>query len=202
MSPFGYTTTQLYGNVITSIAISKSAVFLIFVTISSKSEAIYKLRDSWLSHWSFWRFGSTGIRSRITGALVPDVSKEPREPSTQRHSVIPEKTNPHFICNTIIYIANWTATLKNVPSCNILIINSNCDFRIIIKVGMKSFITCTNAPNIIWVIISRRMRWVRHVARMGRKINSYKVSNRKYEIKRPLGKPKRRIQHNIKMYLK
>ena len=41
------------------------------------------------------------------------------------------------------------------------------------------------SPNIIWVIKSRRMRWVRHVARMGRGV--YKVLVVKPQGKRPLG---------------
>jgi len=43
-----------------------------------------------------------------------------------------------------------------------------------------------SSPNIIRVIKSRRMRWARHVARMGESINVYSVLVGKPEGKRPL----------------
>jgi len=49
------------------------------------------------------------------------------------------------------------------------------------------------------VIKSRRMRWVRHVARMGRGRGVYWVLVGKPEGKRPLGRPRRRWEDNIKM---
>jgi hypothetical protein len=49
-----------------------------------------------------------------------------------------------------------------------------------------------SSPNIIWVIKSRRMRWVGHVAHMG---------ERRDEGRRPLGRPRRRWEDNIKMDL-
>jgi len=39
------------------------------------------------------------------------------------------------------------------------------------------------------------------VARIGENINSYKFSVGKWEEKRPLGKPRRRWQCNIEIYL-
>jgi hypothetical protein len=44
--------------------------------------------------------------------------------------------------------------------------------------------------SIIRIIKSRRMRWVRHVARMGGKRNAYRLLVGKPERKRPLGRPK------------
>ena len=52
-------------------------------------------------------------------------------------------------------------------------------------------------PNIVRVVKSRRMRWVGHVARMGEGIGVVG----KPEGKRPLGRPRRRWQDNIKMDL-
>jgi len=49
------------------------------------------------------------------------------------------------------------------------------------------------------VIKSRRMRWAGHVARMGEKRGVYSVLVRKSEVKRPLGRPRRRWEDNIKM---
>jgi hypothetical protein len=49
----------------------------------------------------------------------------------------------------------------------------------------------------IRIIKSRRMRWIRHVARMGEKRNAYRIS----EGKIPLGRPRRRWEDNIRMDL-
>ena len=57
------------------------------------------------------------------------------------------------------------------------------------------------SPNIVRVIKSRRMRWARHVARMGDRRGVYVVLVGKPEGKRPLGRPRRRWEDNIKMGL-
>ena len=49
------------------------------------------------------------------------------------------------------------------------------------------------------VIKSRRMNWVGHVARMGDRRGVYRVLVEKPEGKRPLGRPRRRWEDNIKM---
>ena len=54
---------------------------------------------------------------------------------------------------------------------------------------------------IIRVIKSRRMRWAGHVARMGERRDIYRVLVGKPEGKRPLGRPRRRWDDNIKMDL-
>jgi hypothetical protein len=46
------------------------------------------------------------------------------------------------------------------------------------------------------------MRWARDVARMGEKNNSYRILVEKPEEKRPFGRPRRRLEDNIKMYLR
>jgi len=51
------------------------------------------------------------------------------------------------------------------------------------------------------VIKSRRMRWAGHVARMGARRGVFKVLVGKPEGKRPLGRPRRRWEDNIKMDL-
>jgi hypothetical protein len=58
-----------------------------------------------------------------------------------------------------------------------------------------------SSPSIIRIIKSRKMRWVRHVARMGEKRNSYRLLVEKPDGKRPLGRPRRRWVDNIKMEL-
>jgi hypothetical protein len=54
---------------------------------------------------------------------------------------------------------------------------------------------------IVRVIKSRRMRWAGHVARIGEGRCLYRVLVRKHEGKRPLGRPRRRWEDNIKMDL-
>ena len=57
-------------------------------------------------------------------------------------------------------------------------------------------------PNIVRVVKSRRMRWVGHVARMGEGRGVHRVLVGKPEGKRPLGRPRRRWEDNIKMDLR
>ena len=54
---------------------------------------------------------------------------------------------------------------------------------------------------IVWVVKSRRMRWARHVARMGEWRRVYRVLVGRPEGKRPLGRPRRSWEDNIKMDL-
>jgi hypothetical protein len=56
-------------------------------------------------------------------------------------------------------------------------------------------------PNIVRVIKSRRMRWAGHVARMGEDRGVHRVLVGKLEGNRPLGRPRRRWEDNIKMDL-
>ena len=51
------------------------------------------------------------------------------------------------------------------------------------------------------VIKSRRMRWAGHVASMGEGRGVYRILVGKLEGKRPLGRPRRRWEDNIKMGL-
>jgi hypothetical protein len=54
-------------------------------------------------------------------------------------------------------------------------------------------------PNIVRVVKSRRMRWAGHVACMGEGRGVHRVLVGKPEGKRPLGRPRRRCEDNIKM---
>jgi hypothetical protein len=58
------------------------------------------------------------------------------------------------------------------------------------------------SPNILRVIKSRRMGWAGYVARIGEGKGVYRVMVGKPEGKRPLGRPRRRWEDNIKMDLK
>jgi hypothetical protein len=51
------------------------------------------------------------------------------------------------------------------------------------------------------IIKSRRMRWARHVARMGEKRNVYSLLVGKPDRERPLGRPRRMWMDNIQMDL-
>ena len=55
--------------------------------------------------------------------------------------------------------------------------------------------------NIFRVIKSRRIGWAGHVARMGERRGVYRILVGKPEGKRPLGRPSRRWEDNIKMDL-
>jgi hypothetical protein len=59
-----------------------------------------------------------------------------------------------------------------------------------------------SSPNIVRMIKSRRMRWAGHVARMGEGRGVYRVLVGKPEVKRLLGRPRRRWEDNIKMDLR
>jgi hypothetical protein len=58
-----------------------------------------------------------------------------------------------------------------------------------------------SSPNIIRVIKSRRIRWARRVARMGEKTGANRILVGRPEGRRPLGRPRRRWEDNIKMDL-
>jgi hypothetical protein len=58
-----------------------------------------------------------------------------------------------------------------------------------------------SSPSIIRIITLRRMRCAGHVARIGEKRNAYRLLVGKPEGKRPLGRPRRRWVHNIRMDL-
>jgi hypothetical protein len=58
-----------------------------------------------------------------------------------------------------------------------------------------------SSPITVRVIKPRRMRWAVHVARMGESIGLCRILVGKHEGKRPLWRPRRRWEDNIKMEL-
>ena len=58
------------------------------------------------------------------------------------------------------------------------------------------------APNIIWVIKSRKMRFAGHVARLQEGECAYRVLVGKLEGKRPLGRSRLRFEDNNKVDLR
>ena len=65
----------------------------------------------------------------------------------------------------------------------------------------KELYALYSSPNIIRVIKSRKLRWARHVARMGQSRSGYRVLVQKPEGRRSLGRPRHRWEDNIKMDL-
>jgi hypothetical protein len=65
-------------------------------------------------------------------------------------------------------------------------------------IATQPFVT-KNDPYVERVVKSRRMRLAGHVARMGKERGVHRVLVRKPERKRPLGRPRRRWEDNIKM---
>ena len=58
------------------------------------------------------------------------------------------------------------------------------------------------SPNIVRVIYSRRLRWAGHVARVEEGRSAFKFFSGIPTRKRPLGRPRRRWEDNIRMDLK
>jgi len=69
------------------------------------------------------------------------------------------------------------------------------------KLHNEEFSDRYSLPNIVRVVKSRRMRWAVHVARMGQGRGVYRVLVGKPEGKRPLRRPRRRWEDNIRMDL-
>jgi hypothetical protein len=59
-----------------------------------------------------------------------------------------------------------------------------------------------SSPNNVRVIKSRRMRWAGHMTRMEEGRGVYRVLVGRPEGKRPLGRPRRRCEYNIKLDLR
>jgi hypothetical protein len=59
-----------------------------------------------------------------------------------------------------------------------------------------------SSPNIVRVIKSKKRRWAGHVECMGDGSGIYRVLVGRPNVKRPLGRPRRRWEDNIKMDLR
>jgi hypothetical protein len=66
------------------------------------------------------------------------------------------------------------------------------------KLHNKKLKDMYSSHNIVWVIESRIIRWTGHVARMGEVRAVYMLLVGNPEGKRPLGKPRREWEDNIK----
>jgi hypothetical protein len=70
------------------------------------------------------------------------------------------------------------------------------------KLHTDEFRSLYSSPYIVRVIKSRRMRWAGHVVRMGEGRGVYRVLVGRPEGERPLGRPRRRWEDNIKLHLR
>jgi hypothetical protein len=70
------------------------------------------------------------------------------------------------------------------------------------KLHNDEFDNLYSSPNIVRVIKSRRVRWVRHVARVGEGRSVYGILVGRFEGKRPLGRSRHGWEDNIKLDLK
>jgi hypothetical protein len=66
----------------------------------------------------------------------------------------------------------------------------------------KELYALYSSPNIIRVMKSRRLRWAGNVARRGERRGAYRALVGTREGRRPLGRPRRRWENNIKMDLR
>jgi hypothetical protein len=67
------------------------------------------------------------------------------------------------------------------------------------KLNIEEFNDLYSSHNIVRLMKSRRIRWLRHLARTGCRRSVYRVLVGKPEGKRPLGRPRRRGKNGIKM---
>jgi hypothetical protein len=71
----------------------------------------------------------------------------------------------------------------------------------LLKILQKELNDLYSLPNIVRVVKSRRMSWAGHMARMGEDRGVHRVLVGKPKGKKPLGRPRRRWEDNIKMDL-
>jgi hypothetical protein len=91
----------------------------------------------------------------------------------------------------------WSLTLRGEH--RLRVSENNGSWR---KLHNDEFHSLYSSPNIVRVIKSRRMRWAGHVARMGEGRGVYRVLAGRPEGKRPLGRPRRRWEDNMKLDLR
>jgi hypothetical protein len=70
------------------------------------------------------------------------------------------------------------------------------------KLHNEELLYLNASPTIIRMIKSKRMKWERHVTRMGEKRNAHRILVGKREGNIPLGRPRRRWLDNTETYLR
>jgi hypothetical protein len=84
---------------------------------------------------------------------------------------------------------------------NNLVEDENADLLVGSHYILNNWKNYFSLPNLTRKIKLRRMRWVRHVARIGEKRNGYKLLVGKPDGKRPLGRQRHKRADTIKMDL-
>ena len=115
-------------------------------------------------------------------------------------------TRVNYICIlvvTTLKMATWVAKICWKQLCNkIASVKQKLIFWFLnIFFANEELNELYSLPNIVRVVKSRRMRWASHVARMGEDRGVHRVLVGKPEGNRPLGRPRRRWEDNIKMDL-
>ena len=98
----------------------------------------------------------------------------------------------------IIQLYAWWIMIKVIETTTFYRLSVWNEWR---KLHSEELSNLYSLPNIVRVVKSRRMRWAGHVARMAEKRGVHRVLVGKPEGKRPLGRPRRRWEDNIKMDL-
>jgi hypothetical protein len=70
------------------------------------------------------------------------------------------------------------------------------------KLNNEELHSLYSSPSVVRVIKARRIRWAGHVARMGEVRSAYNILVGRPEGRRPLGRPRRRWEDNIKIDLR
>ncbi|KAJ4435556.1 hypothetical protein ANN_18172 [Periplaneta americana] len=135
----------------------------------------------------------------------------PRDPSVWTPQAAVQTQKCHFTSPRQVGISTWTLTLREEQRLRVF------ENKVVRKIfGAKrdevtgewrklhdaELHALYSSPDIIRNIISRHMRWAGHVARMGESRNTYRVLVGRPAGKRPLGRPRRRWEDNIKMDLR
>ena len=100
-----------------------------------------------------------------------------------------------IILYTIYHIILYTKCISNARDIYIYI-------YIYFELHNEELNDLYSLPDIVRVVKSRRMRWAGHVACMGEDRGVHRVLVGKPEGKRPVGRPRRRWEDNIKMDLR
>ncbi|KAJ4436783.1 hypothetical protein ANN_16915 [Periplaneta americana] len=153
----------------------------------------------------------TDERFHLSGYGRPNNFQEPVAPRS------PDLTTPDNICYRVILpvllygCETWTLTLREEHKLRVF---ENKVLRKIFgakrdevtgewrKLHNTELHALYSSPDIIRNIKSRRLRWAGHVARMGESRNAYRMLVGRPEGKRPLGRPRRTWEDNIKMDLR